>query len=114
MSSSPWSGRSPGEGNENLLQCSRLENPKIVEPAGLQSMGSQRLVTTKQLSTEDQRTFKPALVTFHQLTPGCSNQNGDIGILRYFVSFNLQVSYSGDLGAEATLKEIRSVYDVQK
>ena len=77
-------------------------------------MGSQRVVTTKQLSTKDQRTFKPALVTFHQLTPAVLIKMETCGILSYFVSFNLQVSYSGDLGGEATLKEIRSVYDLQK
>ena len=27
VGSIPWSGRSPGEGNDNPLQCSRLENP---------------------------------------------------------------------------------------
>ena len=37
----PGSGRSAGEGNGNLLQCSCLENP--IEPGGLQSMGSQRV-----------------------------------------------------------------------
>ena len=37
----PESGRSAGEGNGNLLQCSCLENP--IEPGGLQSMGSQRV-----------------------------------------------------------------------
>ena len=34
-------GRSPGEGNDNPLQCSCLEIPWTEEPGGLQSMGSQ-------------------------------------------------------------------------
>ena len=38
----PGSGRSPGEGNGNLLQYSCLEIPWTEEPGGLQSMGSQR------------------------------------------------------------------------
>ena len=33
-------GRSPGEGNGNLLQYSCLENPVDEEPGRLQSMGS--------------------------------------------------------------------------
>ena len=39
----PGSGRSPGEGNGNPLQYSGLENPMDRGPAGLQSMGSQRV-----------------------------------------------------------------------
>ena len=40
----PGLGRSPGEGNGNLLQYSCLENPMDTEePGGLQSMGSQRV-----------------------------------------------------------------------
>ena len=39
----PGSGRSPGEGNGNALQCSCLENPMTEEPCGLQSMGLQRV-----------------------------------------------------------------------
>ena len=38
----PWSGRSPGEGNGNQLQCFCWEIPWTEEPDGLQSMGSQR------------------------------------------------------------------------
>ena len=38
----PGSGRSPGEGNGNLLQYSCLENPMTEEPGKLQSMRSQR------------------------------------------------------------------------
>ena len=37
------SGRSPGEGNGNPFQYSCLENPMMVEPGRLQSMGSQRV-----------------------------------------------------------------------
>ena len=48
----PRSGRSPGGGNGNPLQCSCLENPRMGEPGGLQFMGSQRighdLATKKQ------------------------------------------------------------------
>ena len=44
----PESGRSPGEGNGNPLQYSCLENP--MEPGRLQSMGSQELDTTEQLT----------------------------------------------------------------
>ena len=39
----PGSGRSPGEGNGNPLQCSCLGNPIDGEPGGLQSMGLQRV-----------------------------------------------------------------------
>ena len=45
----PASGRSPGEGNDNLLQYSCLENPWTEEPGGLQSMES----LTEQLSEHD-------------------------------------------------------------
>ena len=37
----PGSGRSPGEGNGNPLQCSCLGNPMNRGAGGLQSMGSQ-------------------------------------------------------------------------
>ena len=43
MGSIPGSGRSPGEGNGNLLQYSCLENPMDRKACGLQSMGSQRV-----------------------------------------------------------------------
>ena len=36
-------GRSSGEGNDNPLQYSFLENPVEREPGRLQSMGSQRV-----------------------------------------------------------------------
>ena len=39
----PGSGRSPGEGHGNLLQCSCLENSMDRGVGGLQSMGSQRV-----------------------------------------------------------------------
>ena len=38
----PGSGRSPGEGNDHLLQYSCLEIPWREEPGWLQSMDSQR------------------------------------------------------------------------
>ena len=38
----PGSGRSPGEGNGNLLHTRALKIPWMEEPGGLQSMGSQR------------------------------------------------------------------------
>ena len=38
----PESGRFPGEGNGNQLQCSCLKNPWAWEPSGLQSMGLQK------------------------------------------------------------------------
>ena len=37
------SARPPGEGNDNPLWYSCLENPWAEEPGGLQSMGSQRV-----------------------------------------------------------------------
>ena len=37
------SGRSPGGGHGNPLQCSCLENPMDREPGGLQSIASQRV-----------------------------------------------------------------------
>ena len=39
----PGSGRSPGEGNDNPLQYSYLENPWTKEPGGLQFMGFARV-----------------------------------------------------------------------
>ena len=39
----PGSGRSPGEGNGNPLQCSCLENSRDREPGGLPSVGSHRV-----------------------------------------------------------------------
>ena len=39
----PGLGRSPREGNGNLLQCSCLENPWTEVPGGLQLMGLQRV-----------------------------------------------------------------------
>ena len=51
----PGLGRSPGEGNENPLQYSCLENPWTEEPGGQLSMGLQRvrhnLETQQQLET---------------------------------------------------------------
>ena len=43
LGSIPGSGRSPGEGNSNLLQYPCLENPWTEEPGGLKSMRSQRV-----------------------------------------------------------------------
>ena len=43
MGSIPESGRSPGAGNGNPLQCSCLEIPWKEKSGGLQSMGSQRV-----------------------------------------------------------------------
>ena len=45
----PGLGRSPGEGNGNSLQYSRLENPMDRVAGGLQSLGLQKSQT--QLST---------------------------------------------------------------
>ena len=39
----PGSGRCPGEGHDNPLQYSCLENPRTEEPGQLQSTGSQRV-----------------------------------------------------------------------
>ena len=41
--STPESGKSPGGGHGNSLQCSCLGNPMDKEPGGLQSIGSQRV-----------------------------------------------------------------------
>ena len=47
----PGSGRCPGEGHGNPLQCSCLENPRTEEPGGLQSRGVTESETQlKQLS----------------------------------------------------------------
>ena len=63
-SSIPESGRSPGEGNGNLLQYSCLGNPTDRGAWGLQSMGSQTvghyLATKQQLKPED-KCILPAL-----------------------------------------------------
>ena len=47
----PWWGRSPGEGNDNPLQCPCLENPMDRGAWWLQSMGFKEPNTTEQLST---------------------------------------------------------------
>ena len=39
----PGSGRSPGEGNGNILQYSYLKKPWTEKPAELQSIGLQRV-----------------------------------------------------------------------
>ena len=39
----PGSGRSPGGGHGNSLQCSCLGNPMTDEPGGLQSIGLHRV-----------------------------------------------------------------------
>ena len=49
----PGSGRSPGEGNGNPLQCSYLGNLWTEEPGGLQSVGSKRV--GHDLATEQQQ-----------------------------------------------------------
>ena len=52
LSSIPGSGRSPGEGNGNPLQCSCLENPYGQRSlAGYSPWGHEELDTTEQLST---------------------------------------------------------------
>ena len=60
----PVSGRSPAEGNGNLLQYSCLGNPTDRGAWGLQSMGSQMvghyLATEQQLRSED-KFILPAL-----------------------------------------------------
>ena len=43
VGSVPRTGRSPGGGNGNPLQCSCLENPRDVEPGGLPSTGLHRV-----------------------------------------------------------------------
>ena len=43
VGSTPGSGRAPGEGNGNPLQCSCLENPRDRGASGLPSMGSHRV-----------------------------------------------------------------------
>ena len=43
LGSIPGSGRSSGEGNDNQLQYTCLENPMTEEHGGLQSTGSQRV-----------------------------------------------------------------------
>ena len=45
VSSTPGSGRSPGEGNGNPLQYSCLGNPWTEEPDRIQSMGRQKSQT---------------------------------------------------------------------
>ena len=46
VGSVPGSGRSPGEGNGNPLQCSCLENHMDREPGRIPSMGSHESDTT--------------------------------------------------------------------
>ena len=45
----PGSGRSPGGGHGNPLQDSCWRIPRMEEPGGLQSMGSQKVGTTERL-----------------------------------------------------------------
>ena len=45
LGSIPGSGRSPGEGNGNQLQCSCMGNPTDQEAGGLSSMGLQKSQT---------------------------------------------------------------------
>ena len=47
----PGSGRSPGQGNGDPLQCSCLGNSMDREPGGLQSMGLQRSWTRLENNT---------------------------------------------------------------
>ena len=52
----PGSGRSPGEGHDNPLQYSYLENPWTKEPGGLQFMGFARVghsLVTKPSSSHE-------------------------------------------------------------
>ena len=51
----PGSGRSPGEGNGNLLQYSCLENPMAEEPGWVQSMELQESDTTERLNHHHHR-----------------------------------------------------------
>ena len=77
----PGLGRSPREGNGNLLQYSCLENPMDrEEPGGLQSMGLERVgydwaITHWSARTLDPtcRGLNPSSVTFH-LFFLCSSQ----------------------------------------
>ena len=46
----PRSGRSPGEGNSNLLQYSCLESPRIEEPGDCSPWHCTELDTTQQLN----------------------------------------------------------------
>ena len=51
MGSIPGSGRSPGEGNDNPLQCSCVENPIDKRSlVGFSLWGHKELDTTKQLT----------------------------------------------------------------
>ena len=43
----PGSGRSPGGGHDNPLQCSCLENPMAEEPGGLSPQGHKKSDTTE-------------------------------------------------------------------
>ena len=47
----PGSGRSPGEGNDNPLQYSCLENSWTEEPGRLQSVGLQRVRLSRVTNT---------------------------------------------------------------
>ena len=75
VGSTPGSGRSPGEGNGNPLQCSCLGNPKNREAWLLQSMGLQRAghnLATKQCLPDLFLTCSalviPAFFAFHAHT----------------------------------------------
>ena len=55
VGSTPWSGRYPGGGHNNPLQCSCWSIPWAEEPGGLQSIGLQSWTRLKQFSTAQQR-----------------------------------------------------------
>ena len=67
VGSIPGLGRSPGEGNDNSLQYSCLENPMDRRAWGLQSMGLQRVrhdLVTKQQTTNGPYKNKGDLLYF--------------------------------------------------
>ena len=64
MDSISGSGRSPGEGNDNPLQDTCLENSMDGEPGRLQSMGLQRV--RKDLATKQEQSVYKQYTLLYQ------------------------------------------------
>ena len=70
LGSIPGLGRSPGEGNGNLLQYSCLKIPWTEEPGRLQSMGSQRVGHDREIKLS---------LSFHAWPTECASSSRWLG-----------------------------------
>ena len=69
MGSVPGSGRFPGEGNSNPLQCSCLENPMDREVGRLQSVGHKRIGCNLVIKQQQQQLYIVLAKKFIQFFP---------------------------------------------